>query len=192
MNTRDPDRFNSDSSLLELVKIDSGFQHILNFLNLRPVNPDSFAEYTGIARLSPSIISRLLHTCDTLPLPYLFDLSVTDLLSLVHSSVDDFLPIDLAGKYCQLSLDGDLTRYMLGSKADSLSQLTSLGLQKSRVLDMLTYTYHEWFNDRDKCLTSILATFKSSRRSSSLDEDTTTSSAAGVTILSSTSLYLLI
>ena len=120
-----------------------------------------------------------MHICELYHYLIFFGLSVTDLLSLAHSSINDFLPFDLAGKYCQLSLDGDLTQYMLGSKRFLVSADKSR-LKKSTVLDMLTFTIMTGYIILISA-SVLFSTFSSSLaiRSSSLDEDTVSSSAAG-------------
>ena len=89
-NTRNPDRFISDSSPLELVKCDPDFKYILNFSNSYPINPQSYSEYTGISRFSHQLIARIIRFCDNLPVAHLKRITVTELLSLVHSSYSDF------------------------------------------------------------------------------------------------------
>jgi choline kinase len=89
--------------------------------------------------------------------------------------------VDVAGDWAELNAPQDLSRFVLGTKAESLNRLKPL-LKKGRIGDICAFAHREWLEDREGVLSrvrEILGTARLIVRSSALSEDQWHQSAAG-------------
>ena len=133
-------------------------------------------EYTGLSRFSEKAIGAVQSQDGIDPGGKFPDL----IEQLRHSglSVQSF---DLAGDWAEFNAASDIARFILGSKAETLSRLQPL-VRHSCIGDQVTFTPPEWADDEERIHRLIQAKFGSRPvivRSSSADEDGWETSNAG-------------
>ncbi|RQH01956.1 PEP-utilizing enzyme [Natrarchaeobius oligotrophus] len=135
------------------------------------------AEFTGLLRLSPDCIERLLELASAGVVDETDDLP--SLVRLLNVDVD-VAPVDVRGNWAELETADDLARFVLDTKANTLRRLESV-VERSVIEDQYTFTAGEWEADPDAVLGGVRATFDDDVivRSSALAEDTWDESNAG-------------
>jgi choline kinase/phosphohistidine swiveling domain-containing protein len=138
----------------------------------------SDAEFTGLTRLSPEALAT------TKELVAAEKITETDDLPALIAQLSDRLKtaiVDIKGSWAELEEPGDISRFVLDTKANTLQRLSSI-VDRSTILDQYTFTVEAWKRDKADICTDIAAEFNGADvivRSSSLDEDTWNNSNAG-------------
>ena len=137
------------------------------------------AEFAGVLRLSARASARLvdLFSFDTLSPQAALPEVINALLATGLSS--GF--VDVAGDWAELNAPQDLSRFVLGTKAESLARLKPL-LRSGVIGDLVSFDHQRWCGERDAVFSDIDEALGRGRlivRSSALSEDTWASSAAG-------------
>jgi len=89
--------------------------------------------------------------------------------------------IDCANEWAELNEPEDITRFMMGTKAETLSRLSPLS-KTFNLIPQINFSYKEWLKSEKKIIKSIQSKFKGKLlaiRSSSLLEDSWVESQAG-------------
>ena len=130
------------------------------------------AEFVGLVRLQPEVAGFLAGQSD---FPEAIRKgSLTQLLELLRVRGFSVAAVDVAGGWAELNEPNDLSRFILGTKAQTLHRLQGV-VTRSRIEDQVSFTVAEW-QDLD---TAVLArigarlseTEKLVVRSSALSED---------------------
>ena len=137
------------------------------------------AEFIGVMRLSGAAtrkLDELLRSGELSEKAALPEI-ITRLMSEGLSSA----VADVNGDWAELNVPQDLSRFVLGTKAESLSRLKPL-LKSGVVGDLCSFDHQQWKGDSKQVLANIsqnLGEGKLIVRSSALSEDTWTRSSAG-------------
>ncbi len=133
-------------------------------------------EFAGLACFRPDVVEHLASIAA--------DKIGTTLVDLVHHLVDQgFVPriVDVEGHWAEFNEPPDLARFILGTKAETLSRLESI-VQKSTIGRQVAFTLGKWDSDSESVLTEIQRVFDGARlvvRSSAAAEDGWKNSNAG-------------
>jgi len=141
------------------------------------------AEVIGLARLSPQAIAALRE---------LFESPMADKASLSQTRLSDLIEwlrirgmrvsaIDVSGEWAEMNEAADLARFILGTKAQTLSRLRGM-VSHSRISDQVSFTVHSWQRNPVDWIKAIQSQFASEKvvvRSSALSEDGFSNSNAG-------------
>jgi choline kinase len=137
------------------------------------------AEFIGLARLSPIAVETMFS---------LVDRGVVDansnLPELTNALLDNGLNIDavdVEGQWAELETAADLSRFVLGTKANTLRRLESM-VTESRIAPQYTFTAGEFEHEPDSVRREVRAELDASKvivRSSAIDEDGWDHSNAG-------------
>ena len=136
-------------------------------------------EFVGVARFSQTAIERLAEAFGRDG----FDRKA-GLPEVIRYLLDGGLAvraIDVAGEWAELNTPQDLSRFVLGTKAESLERLKPL-VRLGQIDDLLTLTHAQWTKEPGEVLTRIQETFSGNRvivRSSAVIEDSWEQSHAG-------------
>ena len=138
-------------------------------------------EFIGFAKLSPTVIKYITENSINLK-ELLRNGKLSDLIEVLRSLGYHIKYKDIKGDWAELNAPGDLTKFILGSKADTLSRLSNM-LKKSTIEKQLSFYTSEWFRNKSSILSQISLVFKNEKliiRSSCANEDNFESSSAGV------------
>ncbi|VAW71114.1 Phosphoenolpyruvate synthase / Pyruvate phosphate dikinase [hydrothermal vent metagenome] len=139
------------------------------------------AEFVGLVRFSPRVISFLQH--HTIELFELFKQDkISKLVEFLRIKGFKVNSVDITGDWAELNEPQDLAHFVLGTKAQTLSRLQKL-IRCSRIEDQVSFSVLEWQENTDKIIHKIQHSFQHKPlviRSSALAEDGFSSANAGV------------
>lgn len=108
--------------------------------------------------------------------------SLSDLVRFLSSKADiDFGWCDVTGKWAEIDLPMDLSKFIFGTKAETLERIKPF-LKNSAVVPQMYFTVADWYENKNRLIKSILNRFKKKPiivRSSSFLEDAWEASSAG-------------
>ncbi|MEW6278812.1 MAG: hypothetical protein AB1758_09335, partial [Candidatus Eremiobacterota bacterium] len=141
------------------------------------------AEFTGLLRLSPTAVRRLLDW----KREGLHGGTIPEMVRRLVADGFSVASVEVRGQWAELNAPQDLARFVLGTKAETLERLQPL-VRHSRVPPLVRISLHQWKRHRSACRERIhreLGTGPYAVRSSSSQEDHWESSQAGrfVTLL---------
>lgn len=140
------------------------------------------AEFAGLVRLSAAVMHRL-HQPDAMPANLRDKGSLTELIAwLVLEHGFSLSCHDVEGDWAELNAPQDLSRFVLGTKAETLDRLRPL-MRTMRIEDQVRFTVNEWDTGREAVMAAIGADFSGAPvivRSSAHSEDGWATANAGV------------
>lgn len=157
-------RLESDISSAETIKI------------LNPVGETIEVEFTGLIYFNKKVVKHLSNLNG--------DTVGSNLISLInHLRLSGFTvnELDIAGHWAELNSPMDIAKFILGTKAETLSRLEPI-VKKSHIGKQISFNIIDWKNNSDQILNNINKTFSKSNlivRSSSKNEDSWDFSNAG-------------
>lgn len=157
-------RLESDISSAETIKIINSLGKTIE------------AEFTGLVYFNKKVVKHLSNLNIEEIGPDL--ISLINYLKSFGFKVND---LDIAGHWAELNSPMDIAKFILGTKAETLSRLEPL-VKKSHIGKQICFNILDWKNNSDQILNKINKTFSKSRlivRSSSRGEDKWNSSNAG-------------
>ena len=130
------------------------------------------AEFVGLVRLQPKVAGFLAGQSD---FPEAIRKgSLTQLLELLRVRGFSVAAVDVAGGWAELNEPNDLSRFILGTKAQTLHRLQGV-VTRSRIEDQVSFTVAEWQDLDTEVLARIGARLSETEklvvRSSALSED---------------------
>lgn len=141
------------------------------------------AEFIGLVRLSPKAV-RLLRELRAAPhseKAFLRQARVSDLIELLRIRGLNVAAVDVRGDWAELNEPADLVRFVLGTKAQTLSRLRGM-VTHARIEDQVSFTVQAWNSAPPQWITAIQTQFDRGNvvvRSSALSEDSFYYSNAG-------------
>ncbi|RTR05361.1 PEP/pyruvate-binding domain-containing protein [Halomonas nitroreducens] len=138
------------------------------------------AEFVGFVRLSPVVIQYLKANAESI-FTAVQHANLSQLLELLRIRGFGVKAVDVKGDWAELNEPRDLTRFIMGTKAQTLHRLQGL-VRHSHIADQVSFTVAEWLSAPDLVIRRILIAFPQGRlvvRSSALSEDGFTSANAG-------------
>lgn len=139
------------------------------------------AEFIGLAKFSAVALQALGELQSRTEFhEFLCQSSLSDLVELLRVKGFKVAVCDVHGDWAELNEPKDLSRFILGTKAQTLSRLRSM-VQQCRIEDQVCFSWGEWSSNADECLDSVkkLDCISVVVRSSALTEDGFNSSNAG-------------
>lgn len=139
------------------------------------------AEFTGLMRLSQKAVSRLIEFRNTERSRF----RNASMPTLVEAFIEDGFDIrwvDIGDNWAELNAPSDLSRFVLGTKAETLARLRPM-VTKSSIGEQIAVTFGEWRSDQACCVERIAAQFLGEAlivRSSAVNEDGWNTANAGV------------
>ena len=133
------------------------------------LEPFGEAEYTGLLKLSPSVMRWIREHQTSFP----DNASFIDLIQALMHAGFDLTPFNVQGKWSELNDENDFVHFILGSKAETLSRLKPK-LTKSSICSQFTFTFNAWCENSQSLLKNISSKFIGQKliiRSSNVDED---------------------
>jgi len=170
-------RTKRDKNIAEKVNFDDDF--VLE-VGKNLVGEKAKAEFIGVIKINPKVMKTCFELFDKNEISKSGNIPL-----LINKLIEVGVKvgyIDIVGQWSELNAPQDLSRFILGTKAESLERLGPL-LKKGNIEDQITFTYAAWLENRKKCVELIQKKFGDTRlivRSSSLSEDCWNSSSAGV------------
>ena len=140
--------------------------------------------FVGCVKFSNETVNLIKQIISELDFETIASMHLTEMIEILRCRGLETRVIDVSGDWTEIRQDGDIARFMLGTKADTLLNLMPV-LKSSVILDQVTFSIKNWQADSIAILESIesnLIKHKNSRlivRSSSQAEDTFASSNAG-------------
>ena len=136
----------------------------------------NIAEFTGLIHFKNDAVKHLsrLDEIDV-------GSSLTDLINYFQSTSLSVKSFDVSGHWAEFNSPNDIARFILGTKAETLSRLEPLVCQ-SHIGKQISFTSTRWISSSDSILDEIRACFSDANlvvRSSSKGEDNWHSSNAG-------------
>lgn len=141
---------------------------------------EASAEFVGLVKLSSETASQLQELVRSGAVVQ--RASLPEVISLLMKNGARIAAVDVGGQWAELNLPQDLSRFVLGTKAESLMRLKPL-VRIGTVGELVSFTVQEWHDARESVLESAHRKFGASRlivRSSALSEDQWSVSSAGV------------
>jgi choline kinase len=137
-------------------------------------------EFIGLVRFQGEALNklRLLKTENN---QFLEELSLSGLVEWMRLQGMSTSAVDVQGDWAELNEPKDIAHFILGTKAETLDRLSNM-VQKSIVLDQVSFTVTNWKDDSEKIIQRIKHVFNSEAlvvRSSAKSEDAFTHSNAG-------------
>lgn len=138
------------------------------------------AEFTGLVCFSKKVVSKIKKELDK----NLRNINGNNLVSFIEHLISlNFTTefIDVKGEWAEFNSPDDISNFILGTKADTLSRLMPL-VKKSKIGVQNSFTKGQWDTHKDSLLESLLTFFGETQlivRSSSSAEDNWHSSNAG-------------
>ncbi|MEZ8094452.1 PEP-utilizing enzyme [Photobacterium swingsii] len=133
-------------------------------------------EFTGLVKFSSNAIDFIT----TLERETIGD-NLLDLINCLKENGFSVVPYDVKDEWAEFNSSGDIARFILGTKAETLARLEPI-VQKSHIGRQVSFTSSDWDSDNKKILTAIKSEFDGEKlvvRSSSKGEDNWYSSNAG-------------
>lgn len=141
------------------------------------------AEFIGLVRLSSRAVAHLrtFQAQQSDKLNYFRLTNLSDLIELLRIQGLEITAVDVCGDWAQLNEDADLARFVLGTKAQTLSRLNGM-LRHARIPEQVCFTVKSWRADSEYWLKAVdgLNSRSVVVRSSALSEDGFEQSNAGV------------
>ncbi len=138
-------------------------------------------EFVGLARLTPAALATIDGLRDVMQLPEHRGAHLSGLLELMRGEGVNAGGVDVAGEWAEVNEPADIARFVLGTKADTLSRLSRL-VTRARIANQVTRTVEEWEHAPEQSLAAVVAAFSERRlivRSSTTHEDAFSASNAG-------------
>lgn len=142
---------------------------------------NNHVEFSGLVKLSP----KALNILENLREKFKGNKSKEHLPDLLNALLDypelDFKYVDVAGSWTELDDPRDLSKFILGTKAQTLSRLQT-HVSKSKILDQVSFSVKDWNSNQLLIIKKIQQTFSKNKiivRSSALTEDGFSSANAG-------------
>ena len=157
---------------------DRSVEDISNAETLTALN--TVVEFTGLIYLNKKSLSILRESIVTGSSQLIGD-SFTDIVEFFERSSVHIRYIDVCAEWAEFNSASDITNFILGTKADTLSRLEGL-VKKSHIGVQERFTSSEWTKNHVKLASQIRTTFGNTKlvvRSSSKAEDNWQSSNAG-------------
>lgn len=167
-----------DVDRCEKVCVANGFA---TFLGSNISSDLSNAEFIGLAKFSSAALDALLNLQLRSELNAFFRQSkLSDLVELLRLDGFKVAVFDVQGDWAELNEPKDLSRFIMGTKAQTLNRLRSM-VRYSRIEDQICFSFGEWLSNFSVCLQNVKKLNCSSVvvRSSALTEDGFNSSNAG-------------
>ncbi len=133
---------------------------------------EACAEFTGLMRLSDRALARLMRFRSEERARFR-NASLPQLLEAFLSVGFDIGWVDIEDNWAELNAPTDLSRFVLGTKAETLERLRPL-VAKSAIGEQVAVTQGDWHKNRERCLSRIsekLTGRKLIVRSSAVNED---------------------
>ncbi len=145
---------------------------------------DASAEFIGLALFSPQAIAELreLFASPMTDKTFLSLASLSDLIEWLRIRGMRVNAIDVLGDWAELNEAADLARFILGTKAQTLSRLRGM-VSHAQIGDQVSFTVDAWKRNPEHWITAIRSKLSSKKvvvRSSALSEDGFSNSNAGV------------
>ena len=142
------------------------------------VSSSSFeAEFTGLLVLGEKARSRMAVLGEKK-----LGNTIPELMRQLEAENLSVEGVDLKGLWAEFNAPGDVARFILGTKAETLARLAPR-VKNSIIGSQISFTVKDWFHCKDAILNKIIEEFKSARavivRSSSAAEDSWSASQAG-------------
>lgn len=170
-------RKTKDILLAEKVKIQNGS---VKDIGGHLLSDTADAEFAGVLKISPKDVTFLIGLRDRCRENFIKH-GVADLVSLFNREGRTVNAVDIHGEWAELNAPQDISRFVFGTKAETLERLGSL-VQKSVVGDQVSFRVGEWMSFSNRLITQIINQFNSSKlaiRSSATTEDGWQESNAG-------------
>jgi len=138
------------------------------------------AEFVGFVRLSAAA-TRFVKANKKSLFPAVQKANLSQLLELLRTRGFNIRAVDVMGDWAELNEPQDLTRFIMGTKAQTLHRLQGL-VSHSRIEDQVSFTVSEWLGATENVVDRIMSAFTSGQlvvRSSALSEDGFSSANAG-------------
>ncbi len=142
---------------------------------------EASGEFVGLVRLASSAVDRLSEQKNVLSSTLSRQANMSELIELLLTFDLRATGVDAAGDWAEVNDPMDVARFILGTKADSLSRLGRV-VQKSRIADQVTHTVSDWESDPHTLVEKVTARFGPRPlivRSSTTHEDACSASNAG-------------
>lgn len=157
--------------------------YILDISNELEIS-ESHAEYAGIAKFSPKAI-EFFKKIYTKQKEHLYKCNIPKLISIAIKNNFSVKFVDVYGDWAELNAPQDLAKFILGTKAETISRLYGM-LSKSLIPKHLFFSHFMIKNNLNEIIDKIIFSFgkKDSLaiRSSALNEDSWEQSNAGAAI----------
>ncbi|MFL1403936.1 PEP/pyruvate-binding domain-containing protein [Marinobacter sp. M1N3S26] len=111
------------------------------------------AEFVGLMRLSPRVAGYIDQNREVFPAPVRQG-SLSQFVELLRMRGFSVEAADVAGDWAELNEPDDLSRFVLGTKAQTLHRLQGM-LNRSRIEDQVSFTVAEWERTRVGILSDI-------------------------------------
>ncbi len=135
--------------------------------------------FVGLVRFTGSALKYLFELCRD-PSQNLQRATVGEFVELLRCKGNKVHAIDLKGDWAEVGSDHDIVRFVLGTKAETLSRLRKL-VSASQIEDQVSFDVKNWCDDHKSILSLIRNRFSEALivRSSARSEDSFTHSNAG-------------
>jgi len=133
-------------------------------------------EFTGVVKFSPSVLKFISTIINNN-----IGNTLLDLIDYLYQQRFKIKVIDVKGNWTELNSPFDVSHFILGTKAETLSRLAPL-LAKSCIGEQVSFATSDWRKNQNRITTRINKVFKEKNliiRSSSKDEDNWSFSNAG-------------
>ncbi|HIB42631.1 MAG TPA: hypothetical protein EYO37_01415 [Nitrospina sp.] len=133
-------------------------------------------EFTGVIKLSPSV-AEFVSSLEE----YKVGSSLLDLIDYLFHQGYQIKVLDVKGEWTEFNSPHDITRFLLGTKAETLARLAPL-VTNCYIGDQVCFTTLEWKTKRKEIISIIKKKFLDTKlvvRSSGKEEDTWNASKAG-------------
>ncbi len=137
------------------------------------------AEFAGVLRLGPAATAAAFSGLGAGALSA--KATLPDLIRYLLGCGVEIRAVDLQGDWAELDAKQDLARFVLGTKAESLTRLREMS-HGGEIGELLSFTHRDWLTDPRALVDRILAEIPGRQlivRSSALSEDGWLESAAG-------------
>ena len=135
-------------------------------------------EYTGLIKLSPKVMQWVSNNREQ----YQTNKTFVDLINDIQREGFDIKTHDVAGNWAEMNEPNDLVRFILGTKAETLSRIQPQ-LRKSKICDQFTCSWNDWNSEPSLVIDEVQNQFKGQQlilRSSTEEEDSWETANAGV------------
>jgi len=137
-------------------------------------------EFTGLIKLSPQAVNHIQNIYAKGDLPF-DNHTLVGLIPQLAQSDLSISYIDVKQEWAEFNSPSDITKFILGTKADTLARLETI-VKKSTISKQVSFTTSDWNEQQSAVIDSIQEAFGDTKlvvRSSSKSEDNWNSSNAG-------------
>lgn len=146
------------------------------------ISPDfANGEFIGLVRFRSEAVQGVLALAERFP-EKVRSCNLSALIELLRLEGLDVQCVDVAGEWAELNEPQDLARFVMGTKAETLSRLRKR-VTKSVILDQVSFTSSAWEGNPEGCVAQVQAHFGDAPvvvRSSTSKEDGFSGASAGV------------